>query len=85
MGVRNGVERLARIGMPLFFLILLALAVRSLTFPGAVEGLAWYLRPDFSALDGEAVLIALGQAFYSIGIGMAAGVRLRELPGPRPE
>ena len=72
MGVRNGVERLARIGMPLFFLILLALAVRSLTFPGAVEGLAWYLRPDFSALDGEAVLIALGQAFYSIGIGMAA-------------
>jgi len=72
MGVRKGVERLAQIGMPLFFVILLALAVRSLTFPGAAEGLAWYLRPDFSALDGEAVLIALGQSFYSIGIGMAA-------------
>ncbi len=72
MGVQKGVERLAQIGMPLFFLILLALAVRSLTFPGAAEGLTWYLRPDFSALDGEAVLIALGQAFYSIGIGMAA-------------
>ena len=71
-GVRRGVERLARVGMPLFFLILLALAVRSLTFPGAAEGLAWYLRPDFSALNAEAVLIALGQAFYSIGIGMAA-------------
>jgi NSS family neurotransmitter:Na+ symporter len=72
MGVRKGVERLAQIGMPLFFLILLALAIRSLTLPGAAEGLAWYLRPDFSALDGEAVLIALGQSFYSIGIGMAA-------------
>ena len=72
MGVRKGVERLAQIGMPLFFAILLGLAVRSLTFPGAAEGLAWYLRPDFSALDGEAVLIALGQSFYSIGIGMAA-------------
>ena len=72
MGVRKGVERLAQIGMPLFFVILLALAIRSLTFPGAGAGLTWYLRPDFSALDGEAVLIALGQSFYSIGIGMAA-------------
>ncbi len=71
MGVRKGVERLAQIAMPLFFLILLALAVRSLTFPGTAQGLYWYLRPDFSALDGEAVLIALGQAFFSIGIGMA--------------
>jgi NSS family neurotransmitter:Na+ symporter len=74
-GVRHGVERLAKVGMPLFFVILLALAIRSLTFPGAAEGLAWYLRPDFSALDGEALLIALGQAFYSIGIGMAAAFR----------
>ena len=72
MGVRKGVERLARIAMPVFFLLLLALAVRSLTFPGAAEGLIWYLRPDFSALDGEAVLTALGQSFFSIGIGMAA-------------
>ena len=72
MGVRKGVERLARIAMPVFFLLLLALAVRSLTFPGAAEGLTWYLRPDFSALDGEAVLTALGQSFFSIGIGMAA-------------
>ena len=72
MGVRKGVERLAQVGMPVFFVILLALAVRSWTFPGAAEGLTWYLRPDFSALDGEAVLIALGQSFYSIGIGMAA-------------
>ena len=71
-GVRQGVERLAKVGMPLFFGILLALAIRSLTFPGAAEGLAWYLRPDFSALDGEALLVALGQSFYSIGICMAA-------------
>jgi len=43
--------------------VLFVLAVRSLTFPGASKGLAWYLTPDFSALNAEAILGALGQAF----------------------
>ena len=71
-GLRNGVERVAKLAMPVLFAMLLLLMVRSLTFPGAGEGLAWYLKPDFSKLNGEVVLAALGQAFYSIGIGMAA-------------
>ena len=71
-GLEGGVERVAKIGMPVLFGMLLILMIRSLTFPGASEGIAWYLTPDFSKLDGDVVLAALGQAFYSIGIGMAA-------------
>jgi NSS family neurotransmitter:Na+ symporter len=71
-GVQRGVEWVAKFAMPLLFVILLVLAVRSLTFDGAGRGLAWYLTPDFSALNGRTVLAALGQSFFSIGIGMSA-------------
>ena len=71
-GLQKGIERVAKLVMPVAAALLIVLAIRALTFPGAREGLAWYLKPDFSALDGSAVLAALGQAFYSIGIGMAA-------------
>ncbi len=71
-GLRGGLERVAKFAMPALFVLLVALAIRSLSFPGAMQGLAWYLTPDFSAIDAETVLAALGQAFYSIGIGMAA-------------
>lgn len=70
-GLLKGVERVAVFAMPLLLVTLLLLMVRSLTFPGAAEGLAWYLKPDFSKLTGDAVVAALGQAFFSIGIGMA--------------
>ena len=70
-GLLKGVERVAVFAMPLLLVTLLLLTVRSVTFPGAAEGLAWYLKPDFSKLTGDAVVAALGQAFFSIGIGMA--------------
>ena len=75
-GVAKGVERYAKFLMPLLVLILVALAVRAMTLPGAFEGLAWYLTPDFSALRPSSYLAALGQAFFSIGIGMAAAFGL---------
>jgi NSS family neurotransmitter:Na+ symporter len=59
--------------MPMLFVILLLLLVRSVTLPGAMEGVTWYLKPDFSKLTGASVLAALGQSFFSIGIGMAGG------------
>lgn len=71
-GLRAGLERLSSTAMPVLFVLLILLAVRSLTLPGAMRGLAWYLTPDFSAIDSSAALAALGQSFYSIGIGMAA-------------
>jgi len=71
-GLRDGLERVSKMAMPVLFALLVILALRSMTLPGASEGLWWYLTPDFSAIDGRTILDALGQTFYSIGIGMAA-------------
>jgi len=70
-GLRQGVELANKILMPLLFVSLLLLAIGSLTLPGAMEGLAWYLAPDFSKLTLASLLAALGQVFFSIGIGLA--------------
>ena len=71
-GVRRGIERANRVLMPMLALIVLALAVYSLSLPGAAGGVRFLLAPDWSALTSPVVyLAALGQAFFSIGIGMA--------------
>ncbi len=82
-GLGTGLERLARIAMPLLFILLVALAVRSLTLPGAVEGVKWFLTPDFSQINAATVLAALGQAFFSLGVGMAAGFAFGGYMHPR--
>ena len=56
--------------MPLLLVILVVLCIRSLTLPGAKEGLRFLFKPDFSKITAEAVLVALGQAFFSLSIGM---------------
>ncbi|MBK5261700.1 MAG: sodium-dependent transporter [Peptostreptococcaceae bacterium] len=71
-GVKEGVEKASKIMMPVLFVMLVLLAIRSITLPGAIEGLKWYLIPDFSKINGTTILAALGQAFFSVGIGMAA-------------
>ncbi len=75
-GVQKGVEQVAKFAMPLLLVLLLLLAVRSVTFEGAGVGLAWYLTPDFSSLNAQSILAALGQAFFSIGIGMSVAYGL---------
>ncbi len=72
-GLQAGVERAARVLIPVLFFSLVALAAVSLSFEGAGAGLAWYLKPDFAAITPQTWLAALGQVFYSIGVGMAAG------------
>lgn len=71
-GIRNGIERWAKILMPILFLLLIVLIVRSVTLEGANEGLVFYLKPDFSQVTGKTVLAALGQAFFSLSLGMGA-------------
>lgn len=72
-GVRSGIERVTKTLMPLLILLLLVLAVRAFTLPGASDGLAYYLRPDFSqALNVNMLTAALGQAFFSLSLGMGA-------------
>lgn len=70
-GVKNGIERATKIMMPALFGILILLALRAVTLPGAGAGLTYYLRPDPSHLTNPAVLnAALGQAFFSLSLGM---------------
>ena len=71
-GVRRGIERWTKILMPALFVILLLLVVRAVTLPGAGVGLEFYLKPDFSVLSINVVLAAIGQAFFSLSLGMGA-------------
>ena len=70
-GVEGGIERFNKIGMPALFVILLILLVRALTLPGAEDGLKYMLSFDWDKVNFTTVLSALGQAFYSLSIGMA--------------
>jgi len=69
-GVKKGIERWTKVLMPLLFILIIFLAIRALTLPGAAEGIAFYLKPDFSKLNGTIILYALGQAFFSLSLGM---------------
>lgn len=69
-GVQKGIERMSNIMMPLFFLVLLVFVGVALSLPGAGAGLEYYLRPDFSKVTPNTVISALGQAFFSLSLGM---------------
>jgi NSS family neurotransmitter:Na+ symporter len=69
-GVKKGIERWTKVLMPILFLLIVFLAVRALTLPGASTGMTYYLKPDFSKLSGTVILFALGQAFFSLSLGM---------------
>jgi NSS family neurotransmitter:Na+ symporter len=71
-GVQAGIERWCKILMPALLVMLLLLVLRSVTLDGAAEGLAFYLRPDFSKIDLKVVVAALGQTFFSMSLGMGA-------------
>lgn len=71
-GVRDGIERWTKVLMPALFALLVLLAVRAVTLSGAEAGLAFYLKPDFSKVTGAVVLSAIGQAFFSLSLGMGA-------------
>jgi NSS family neurotransmitter:Na+ symporter len=69
-GVRGGIERLSRIIMPGLFVALLLLAIRSLTLPGSLEGVRWYvLKFEPADLNPRVMLAAMGQAFFSLSLG----------------
>lgn len=67
-GLEKGIEKACKIMMPALFIMLIVLAIRSITLPGAMEGFKWYLNVDFSKINGDTILTALGQTFFSIGI-----------------
>lgn len=71
-GVTKGIEKYSKILMPILFGILIVLCIKSLTLPGAKDGLVFFLKPDFSKITGKVLINALGQAFFSLSLGMGA-------------
>lgn len=69
-GVRDGIERWAKILMPVLLVLMVLVIVRSVTLEGAGAGLSFYLEPDLSKVSGGMVLAALTQAFFSLSLGM---------------
>lgn len=69
-GVQKGIERMSNILMPMLFVILLLFTVNSLMMPGAADGLQFLFMPDFSEITPSVVLGAMGQAFFSLSLGL---------------
>ncbi len=71
-GVHGGIEKACDILMPTLVIMLVILMIRALTLDGAMDGLKFYLYPDFSKITPQVVLVAMGQAFFSLSLGMGA-------------
>jgi len=69
-GVSGGIEKACKILMPALFGILVIIAIKGLTLPGSSAGLAFLFKPDWSLVTGQTFLAALGQAFFSLSLGM---------------
>ncbi len=69
-GIKGGIEKFSKVMMPLLFVIVITIAVYAVTLPGAGAGLDYLFRPDFSKITPQACASALGQAFFSLSIGM---------------
>ena len=70
--LQGGLERVSKIMMCALLALLVVLAIHSLTLPGAKKGLAFYLVPDFSKINGEVVVGAMNQAFFTMSVGMGS-------------
>lgn len=70
LGVKKGIEKANKILMPLLIFLTIAIAIYSITLPGAMEGVKYYFTPDFSKFSVKTVLAAMGQMFYSMSLAM---------------
>src|SRR5690606_12293932 len=70
--LEKGIEGGAKLPMPTLFALLVSLVIYGLTLPNAMDGVRFYLLPDFSLINGASIYSALGQAFFSLSLGMGA-------------
>lgn len=69
-GVKKGIEKFTKITMPILFVLILAIVVFSVTLPGSGKGVEYLVNPDFSKLSADGIAAALGQAFFSLSLGV---------------
>ena len=70
LGVKNGIEKFTKVCMPTLFVLIVAIVIFGLTLPGSSEGVRYLVKPDFSKIDAGVVAAAMGQAFFSLSLGM---------------
>ena len=70
LGVNKGIEKFSKISIPVLFVLIVIIAVYSMTLPGAGEGVRYLVKPDFSKLTPGAYAAALGQSFFSLSLGV---------------
>ena len=70
LGVEKGIEKVSKVMMPVLVVLTIFIAIYSLFMPNAIEGLIYYVKPDFSKFSGTTVLAAMGQLFYSMSLAM---------------
>ncbi|MDE6959064.1 sodium-dependent transporter [Helicobacter apodemus] len=75
-GIANGIEKAMKFLMPLLFLCLIGIVIRNVTLPGATEGIAFYLTPDFSKIDAKLFINVLGQVFFALSLGFGVMITL---------
>ena len=71
-GIKGGIEKASKWMMPLLFIFFILLCIRSITLEGAMEGIKFMFVPDWSYLNSDTFLVALGQAFFSLSVGVSA-------------
>lgn len=71
-GVRSGIEKFSKLTIPALFVLIVVIAVYSVTLPGASAGVSYLVRPDFSEFTPRTAAYAMGQSFYSMSLGMGA-------------
>ncbi|QXM05794.1 sodium-dependent transporter [Crassaminicella indica] len=73
-GISSGIEKASKVMMPALFAMIILIAIRSVTLPGALAGIDFFLVPDFSKINMDVIMNALGQVFFSLSIGMGVMV-----------
>lgn len=69
-GIKKGIERFSKVAMPLLFVLIIVILAYAISLPGSFAGVEYLLKPDFSRLSADAVAAALGQAFFSLSLGV---------------
>ena len=75
-GIIGGIERSVKYLMPLLFIFLIGMVIRNVTLPGAMEGIIYYLKPDFSKITPELFILVLGQVFFALSLGFGVLITL---------
>ena len=70
LGVKKGIERFTKVTMPLLFILIIIIVVFGLTLPGAGKGVEYLVKPDFSKITPSVITSAMGQAFFSMSLGV---------------